>query len=118
MNLTHKVWSGLLVIRPRGRVDSDTAGTFEAHCVSLICEGPTKVIVDFSDVDYISSAGLRALLIAAKKAKSLGGALTLCGLKGSVGKVMSVSGFDTILGTHADLPEAAAALGACGIGPS
>lgn len=110
MDLAHEVSTGLLIIRPRGRVDSDTAGTFEARCASLIGEGPSQVIVDFSDVEYISSAGLRALLIAAKTAQSLGGALTLCGLKGGVGKVMSVSGFDTLLGAHASVSEAAAAL--------
>jgi anti-anti-sigma factor len=110
MDLTHQVSNGLLVIRPKSRVDSGTAMAFEAHCTSLISEGPTRVIIDFSDVDYISSAGLRALLIIVKKAKSLGGALTLCGLKGSVREVMAVSGFDTILGAHAGVSEAAAAL--------
>jgi len=110
MDLTHDVSDGLLVIRPKGRIDSDTAGTFEARCDALIGAGPARVIVDFADVEYISSAGLRGLLIAAKTAKSLGGALTLCGLKGGVGKVMSVSGFDTLLGAHAGVAEAAAAL--------
>jgi anti-sigma B factor antagonist len=111
MDLTHEVSNGLLVIRPASRIDSGTAAAFEARCLSLIEAGPTKVIVDFSQVDYISSAGLRALLIAAKKAKSSGGALTLCGLNGGVGEVMSVSGFDTLLGAHADVSNAAAALG-------
>ncbi|ARN81295.1 STAS domain-containing protein [Methylocystis bryophila] len=110
MDLTHEISEDMLVIKPRGRVDSDTAGAFEARCASLIGEGPTKVIVDFSELDYISSAGLRALLIAAKTAQSLGGALTLCGLRGGVEKVMSVSGFDTLLGAHAGIAEAAAAL--------
>jgi anti-anti-sigma factor len=110
MELAHDVSDGLLVIRPKGRIDSDTAALFEARCGSLIRSGPTQVIVDFADVDYISSAGLRGLLIAAKTAKSQGGALTVCGLKGSVGRVMSVSGFDTLLGAHAGVAEAAAAL--------
>ncbi|MFY9658806.1 MAG: STAS domain-containing protein [Methylocystis sp.] len=110
MDLAHEVSDGLLVIRPKGRIDGDTAAIFEARCGSLIGAGPAQVIVDFADVEYISSAGLRALLVAAKTAKSLGGALTLCGLKGSVGKVMSVSGFDTLFGAHAGVSEAATAL--------
>jgi anti-sigma B factor antagonist len=112
MDVAYEVLDGLLVIRPKSRVDSGTASLFEERCASLIGEGPTKVVIDFSDVDYISSAGLRALLIAAKKAKSLGGALTLCGLNGGVREVMAVSGFDTILGAHAGVAEARAALGA------
>lgn len=110
MDLTHEVSDGLLVVRPKSRLDSASAAAFEAQCAALIVGGPNKVVVDFSDVDYISSAGLRALLIAAKKAKSLGGALTLCGLRGSVKEVIAVSGFDTILGAHADVSEASAAL--------
>lgn len=111
MDPSYEVSDGLLVIRPMSRIDSGTASSFEALCLSLIDEGPTKVVVDFSQVDYISSAGLRALLVAAKKAKSLGGALTLCNLAGGVREVMAVSGFDTILGAHAGVAEARAALG-------
>jgi len=87
MDLTHEVSNGLLVIRPKGRIDSDTAADFETRCASLIAKGPAKTIVDFSQVAYISSAGLRALLVAAKQAKSLGGALTLCALNGGVSEL-------------------------------
>jgi anti-sigma B factor antagonist len=110
MDMTHEVSEGLLVVRPKNRIDSGTASSFEAQCMALIGDGANKVVIDFSEVDYVSSAGLRALLIAAKKAKSLGGALTLCGLRGNVEKVLAVSGFDTLLGVHAGVQEAAAAL--------
>jgi anti-anti-sigma factor len=112
MELTHEVSNGLLVVRPENRIDSSTAAAFEARIAALIAEGPQKVVVDFSNVDYISSAGLRVLLVAAKSAKSQGGALTLCGLRGNVREVMEVSGFDTLLGVHDGVSEAAAALGA------
>lgn len=112
MELTHEVSNGLRVVRPGSRIDSSTAGDFEARCAALIAEGPPKVVIDFSGVEYISSAGLRVLLVAAKSAKSRGGALTLCGLRGSVREVFEVSGFDTLLGAHDSVSEAAAALGA------
>lgn len=112
MELTHEVSNGLLVVRPGSRIDSSNAAAFEARCAALIAEGPPKVIIDFSGVDYISSAGLRVLLVAAKSAKSKGGALTLCGLRGNVHEVIEVSGFDTLLGVHDGVSEAAAALGA------
>ncbi len=111
MDLSHEVSNGLLVVRPKSRIDSGTAASFEAQCAALLDAGPNRAIIDLSEVDYVSSAGLRALLIAAKKAKSLGGALTLCGLRGSVKEVMAVSGFDAMLGAHAGVDEAAAALG-------
>lgn len=112
MDLTHEVLNGLLVVRPENRIDSSNAAAFEARCAALIAEGPQKVVIDFSGVDYISSAGLRVLLVAAKSAKSMGGALTLCSLRGSVREVIEVSGFDTLLGVHEGLSEAASALGA------
>ncbi len=110
MDLTHEISEGLLVLRPKSRIDSSTAAAFEEQCAALIDKGPNKVVIDFADVDYVSSAGLRALLVAAKKARSSGGALTLCGLRGNVKEVMAVSGFDSILGAHADVGEAFAAL--------
>lgn len=110
MDLIHEILNGLLIVRPRTRIDSVTAQSFEEQCAALIASGPTKVVIDFSEVDYISSAGLRVLLVSAKSAKSLGGALTLCGLRGNVREVIEVSGFDTILGAHADVAEAVAAL--------
>ncbi|MEK4035059.1 STAS domain-containing protein [Methylocystis sp. IM3] len=110
MDLSHEVSNGLLVVRPKSRIDSGTAASFETQCAALLEKGPHKIVIDLSEVDYVSSAGLRALLIAAKKAKSLGGALTLCGLRGSVSEVMAVSGFDAMLGAHPGVEEAAAAL--------
>jgi anti-sigma B factor antagonist len=112
MELTHEVVNGLLVLRPESRIDSSNAAAFEARCAALIAGGPKKVVIDFSGVDYISSAGLRVLLVAAKNAKSQGGALTLCGLRGNVRDVLEVSGFDTLLGAHDGVEAAAAALGA------
>ncbi len=112
MVMTHEVLNGLLVVKPESRIDSSNAGTFEAHCAKLIAEGPKKVVVDLSTVDYISSAGLRVILVAAKTVKSQGGSLTLCGLSGNVREVMEVSGFDVLFGAHEGIAEAAAALGA------
>jgi anti-anti-sigma factor len=111
MELTHEVLNGLLVVRPESRIDSSNAAAFESRCAALIAEGPRKVVIDFSGVDYISSAGLRVLLVAAKSARSQGGALTLCGLRGGVREVIEVSGFDTLLGVHDGVNEAAMALG-------
>jgi anti-anti-sigma factor len=112
MDLTHEISNGLLVLRPKNRIDSATAQAYEAQFVALIAAGPGKAVIDLSDVDYISSAGLRVLLIAGKSARSSGGALTLCGASGSVREVIVVSGFDAILGAHDDVSAAAAALGA------
>lgn len=111
MELTHEISNGMLLVRPQNRIDSESAANFEAQCAALIAEGTNRVVIDFSQVRYVSSAGLRAILVVAKKAKSLGGALTLCGLRGNVKEVMSASGFDALLGAHAGVADACAALG-------
>jgi anti-sigma B factor antagonist len=69
-------------------------------------------VVDFSEAEYISSAGLRALLSIAKRAKSAGGMVTLCGARDNVKNVFQVSGFDSLFGVSADCKEASAAFGA------
>jgi anti-anti-sigma factor len=110
MDLSHEVSNGVRLVGPKGRIDSATAAAFESQCAALIEEGPNRIVLDFAQVDYISSAGLRAVLIAAKKARTLGGALTLCGLRDNVKEVMSVSGFDALLGAHPGVEDAIAAL--------
>lgn len=112
MNLPHEIKNGLLILRPENRIDSGNASAFETQCVKLIAQGPQKIVIDLSSVDYISSAGLRVILVAAKTAKSHSGALTLCGLHGNIREVLEVSGFDVLLGAHDGIAEAAAALGA------
>ena len=72
MELTHEISEGLLVVRPKRRIDSSSAASFEEQCAALIAEGPNRVVIDFSEVHYVSSAGLRAVLIVAKKAEIAG----------------------------------------------
>ena len=85
-----------LVISPRGRIDSSAAGDFEAKLIEIIDKGAKTLIIDFSQVAFVSSAGLRVLLIAAKKVKPYGGKVTLSGLSEDVQEVFDISGFSSI----------------------
>jgi len=64
------------------------------------------VVVDFTALDYISSAGLRVLLGTAKRLSGAGGAQHLCGLTETVREVFQISGFSTILAVFATEAEA------------
>ena len=64
------------------------------------------MILDFADLQYLSSAGLRSLLVMAKKAKALSGSLALCGLQGVVREIVTVAGFDSVLPLYADVASA------------
>ena len=65
-------------------------------------DGPARLILDLAGLDYISSAGLRVVLVAAQKARELGIVLILCGLSGAVHEVFEVSGFLDILPIRED----------------
>jgi anti-anti-sigma factor len=109
--MKHETRSGCLVLMPRNRIDSSNAKAFEDEAMKLVDGSAGKVILDLSDLSYISSAGLRVLLTTAKKAKAAGGGMTLANVRDSVGEVIKVSGFDTIFGLHASVDAAIASLG-------
>jgi anti-anti-sigma factor len=90
-------------------VDPDESVRNDAH--ALLDQGPVKVIIDSTDLDYISSAGLRVILTTAKKAKAAGGGLTIACATVNVKEVLVVSGFDGIFGMHDSIAAAVAALG-------
>lgn len=95
-----------MVIEPNGRIDSMTAKEFEQLIAAPLVSGSGRLVVDLSGLEYISSAGLRVFLTAAKQCKSAGGALTLCSASDGVREVFEISGFSSLFGLH-DSVEAA-----------
>jgi len=89
--------------KPVGRLDGDNAATHEQALLALVneSEGAQQITVDLSELDYISSAGLRVLLVAAKAAKRKGGTVVLSAPKTSILEVLKISGFDKILQVQA-----------------
>ena len=91
-----------------GRLDGVGAPEVEAHCRALIDGSDVRLLLDLAEVEYISSAGLRSLLVVAKQIKAAGGVLVLCCLTPMVREVMEISGFDKILTLSADRDAALA----------
>lgn len=103
--------SGTVIVADvRGRVDSGTAKAFEEKLLGLLAADATTLVVDCTALDYISSAGLRVLLMAAKRARANKGRMALCGLKPHVREVFDVSGFSGIFAIHPARDAAVAAL--------
>lgn len=84
---------GAVVLALTGRVDSTTSAALEHHLAGLTAAGERRLIVDFSGVDYISSAGLRVMLALAKRVRDLKGQLALCGMGDTVKQVFALAGF-------------------------
>jgi anti-anti-sigma factor len=82
----------------------------EKNCADLISKGGRKMLLNLSELEYVSSAGLRSVLTIAKKLKPAGGSLALCGLSGLVQEVFSISGFDSFFPVY-DSVESATAKG-------
>ena len=83
----------VLVVAPAGRVDTTTTESLEQALKTAFDAGERQLVVDFEGVSYISSVGLRALLVAAKRMRELKGTLVLCALGDSVRQVLDLAGF-------------------------
>jgi anti-anti-sigma factor len=89
-----------LVFKVNGRMDALTAPEFEKTVSLWIDEGEKCFVVDLSALEYISSAGLRNILVIAKKLKAINGKILLAAMEESVNEVFTISGFNSIIPIH------------------
>jgi anti-anti-sigma factor len=106
MDLNTRKEQDVAVIAVRGRVDAVTAPQFEKHLSGLIEAGELLLLIDLSDLEYISSAGLRTILATAKRLKAIQGELLFVGLHGPVEEVFKISGFHTIFKVYETTTDA------------
>jgi anti-sigma B factor antagonist len=103
MQVTEKRQGDIVVLAVEGRLDSSNSDQFEKQLLSMVERGDVRFVLDFGGLDYISSAGLRVLLKAAKELKKKEGHLCLCALRDYVREVFDMSGFATFLPIHSSL---------------
>ena len=99
----------VVILAPRHRVDTNNSPEVEKVVFENIGDGEGKMVIDFSQVDYISSAGLRVILKATKALKREEGKMMLCDMQDYVKEVFEIAGFDsflTIVGTMDDALQA------------
>ena len=100
-----------LVAKAEGRIDGTNAREFQDDLDSVIEEGDRTVILNFEDLLYISSAGIRVVLMTAKTLQRREARFALCALSEPVREIFEVSGFDKIIPIHASQADAISALG-------
>lgn len=112
MEITERRAGKTIVLAPAGRIDMSTADQFRERLIPLISSAAAggSVVLDFSGVDYISSAGLRVLMLAAKEARNSGGAIAVAALQPLVNEIFQISRFDKVLPCHIGVNEALAAV--------
>lgn len=97
VNIKEEIKGDILVLRISGRLDAISSPTAERKVFDYINKGQYKLLLNFSGVDYLSSAGMRMLLSVTKKLKALSGKLVLCSVTSNVMDVLTMSGFDHVL---------------------
>ena len=108
MKITQRVEGDVTVFLPEGRIDTLAADEMDQALQAAAAGGSHKIVVDMSEVDYISSAGLRSLAAVLVKSRAEGGDMKLAALNERVTRVFNIIGFDLLMSVH-DTPEAAIA---------
>lgn len=93
-----------------GRLDASTAGQFDAACASALESGASRIIVDMSGLEFISSAGLHSLLVLARQLDAGKGSVSCCGLQGGVLEVFSIAGFTKVFAMFDSMEQAVASV--------
>lgn len=97
MEITSGIDGDLVQFHVAGSIDASTSSSVEHAVNTAVSGGGKRLIFDMREVNYISSAGLRAILVAAKKAKAAGGGAAVFGLQSAVAEVFTVAGFGKIV---------------------
>jgi anti-sigma B factor antagonist len=110
MEISEERRGEIIVLSPAGRINNDTSPVFQTRLVGCVGSAAANVLVDFSHVEYISSAGLRALMIASKQAKAINGRLAVAALTPIVREIFAISHFGLVVQVFETMAEALAAL--------
>lgn len=113
MESTVQTFANVVIVHVSGRVDHSTAPAFGSALLPQVegCVGEDKkLLVDLSKVNYMSSAGLRVLMIAAKGCRKQNGRVVLAGLQPAVREVFKIGRFDMVLDTYPTVRDALAAI--------
>ncbi len=97
MNISTTTQDNAIIINIEGRLDATSADSFITACQEVIDQGPQKIIVHLEGLEYISSAGLRGVLIILKSCRAKSIAIGFCSLQKMVEEVFKISGFLTML---------------------
>lgn len=109
MHLTQERYGDALVLHLAGRVDNSTTdalkSSLDLHVGNCRAEGD-RLILDLSNVDYISSVGLRLLMLAARQSREQGGTIVVAALQPVVREIFEISRFNLVFQCFGSVREA------------
>ena len=101
---------GVVVLNLKGRIDATNSNEVHEKISDELKGGCNKMVVNFSDVNYISSAGLRVLIFATKSFSKSDGSFAICSLNDNIKKIFEISGLLSIFNIHDGMEQAVADL--------
>lgn len=93
MDLREDVVGDITILEVKGRIDSTTAPALGEKLTGTLAAPRRRLVLDLRQLEYISSAGFRILLLAAKRAEEAGSRFVLCGVSGKVRQLFDLGGF-------------------------
>ena len=97
--------AGHALVAITGEIDLYTAPHLQAEFARLLQDGPSRVVIDMSGVDFCDSTGMNVLLSALKRVKEQGGALDVAAPRPAVRKILQVTGLDSVFTVHDEVPQ-------------
>ena len=94
MDITEETQDGIKIFRLKGRLDSNTSPELEDNLFQAISDGSKNIIVDFENIDYMSSAGLRVVFKSSKTLAREDGRLILCSVHKYIREIFKITGID------------------------
>ncbi len=111
MTFTEERNDEVLILGPSGRIDTENSTVLLGKITQVINGGVRNLLLDLSAVTYVSSAGLRVLVMTAKRLANSGGKLVLAGMNAQVRTIFEISGLTSILTLHSTKAEALSSFG-------
>ncbi|BDQ38348.1 anti-sigma factor antagonist [Pseudodesulfovibrio nedwellii] len=102
--------NGVTILAVDGNLDAEGTQAMEEKVLALLESGETKLLFDFSGLDYINSSGLRVLVLAYQRLKKASGTVAICGVKDYIQEVFEVSGYDKIFPLYTARADALAGM--------
>jgi anti-sigma B factor antagonist len=113
MRINQRSYGDALVVSPAGRLDHDSSEAFRADLQPLVDETAGQgrsIVLDLAALEYVSSAGLRCFVLAAKQARAQGRKLVIAAMRPLVAEIFEISRFNLLFEIHPGVREALAAV--------
>ncbi|MGH8688214.1 MAG: STAS domain-containing protein [Burkholderiales bacterium] len=113
MPLAHRQFDNALVLSPSGRLDHDNCETFREELAPHLersAKESTSIVLDLSGLEYVSSAGLRCFMLAAKQAKAQSSRIVIAAMQPVVAEIFQIARFNLVFEAYPKVRDALSAL--------